>query len=669
MSSRFSQSLRRFLRGLSRVDIVALAISILYVVRRAVEFLGGQFPFAGLIGFFFFLSAVYLSFRLFQWARTKLLWSLRNRLIVAYLFIAVVPIVLLVSMAGVSAYILYVQLGGHLFHDDLDHRIERVGQLAELIASLPPEPATSSVDPRRSTPKLVGDLSMMVEAAARDLPGLEVKYGRGEEILKTFGKPVGKRFTGLQQDGGRLWLTGIVQGAATGARSVVTVRAPMTAELLGSLVPEIGRLDLILTEPTDQPPPNAVNFTVAGRRFTQSGNIAAKNRSLPAPTSFVDFQVTGFSQVDTIFQPSTGGEPVSIPVFVSFTERPSQLNRRLFSSLGELRDIPVTILLFTGGFFFIIEVAALIVGVVLTRTITRAVADLYRGTERVKSADLTYRVRIPQKDQLGALGDSFNAMTGSIAELLEEQRRRQRLENELAIAQEVQSQLFPQSLPTMSGIELAAICRAARTVSGDYYDFIRVSPRLLVLVVADISGKGISAALLMASLQAAVRSLVLLEGAEEQSTAELVRRLNLHLFRNSSSERYATFFYAIYDNVSRTLRYTNAGHLPPLLVSGDSVQQLDKGGMVVGLFEHADYEQGTLAISPGSVLVAYSDGLTEPENVYGEEFGPDRLKDAVIRHRAYSPKLLADSLMNAADEWAGSPEQGDDMTVIVARMA
>jgi sigma-B regulation protein RsbU (phosphoserine phosphatase) len=344
------------------------------------------------------------------------------------------------------------------------------------------------------------------------------------------------------------------------------------------------------------------------------------------------------------------------------------LNHRLFSSLGELRDVVFLILLVTGIVFLLIEAASLVTGIILTRTITRAVDDLYRATRYVQSGDLTHRIRIQRNDQLGVLAESFDSMISSIGTLIEEQRQRQRLENELSIAREVQAQLFPRVLPVIPGIQLQAICRPARVVSGDYYDFLQLGPTSLGIAIADISGKGISAALLMASLQAALRSQVLLDGHGPESTADLVARMNRHLFLNTSDDRYATFFYAEYDAATHTLRYTNAGHHPPLYIVGERVMRLEEGGMVVGLFDDCTYEQGTLRVEPGSLLLAYSDGLIEPENVYGEEFSTERLIEVALRHRDAPPRTLAEKLVAATEEWAGSPEQADDMTVIVARL-
>jgi sigma-B regulation protein RsbU (phosphoserine phosphatase) len=218
------------------------------------------------------------------------------------------------------------------------------------------------------------------------------------------------------------------------------------------------------------------------------------------------------------------------------------------------------------------------------------------------------------------------------------------------------------------GVEIEAICKAARSVSGDYYDFIQLSPTHVAIAIADISGKGISAALLMASLQAALRSQMLTDGSERLSTAELVARLNKHLVRNTGDDRFATFFIAVYDSATRTLRYTNAGHLPSFLVCRGTSQHLDKGGMVLGVVDDYLYEEGTLSVGADAILIGYSDGLVEPENVYGEEFGIRRLEETAVRLQGAAPLMVAESLMAAAEEWAGTADQADDMTVIVSRL-
>lgn len=658
----------RFLgRRLNRLDRLALLLVLLYGLVWLARWFRWEVPAAGFIAFLFFLSLGYFLFRSLGWARSRLLWSLRNRLIVAYVFIAVVPVLLLLVMAALSAYILYWQLGAYLVYDDFQKRVEKVAATADAVAAslatkatlVGERPATSPSSPRIAT---------LLAATSADLPGLQIGFNTGRELLARKGETPGNRFTGIVQSGNQLWLRAVVAPSTPAGRLLVSAAAPVSPELLDSVAPGLGPIQVAMTRVATDQDPNNLAFAIGDRRFVRVGQIAARRRVLPPKAHWLDREINGVSKLEAVLMDAAPGEEATVPVFAFFSTRPSQLNRQLFSSLGELGGATVTILMLIGIVFLVIEVAALVTGVVLTRTITHAVADLYHATQYVQAGDLTHRVRIERRDQLGVLGESFNSMTSSISSLIEEQRERQRLENELSIAREVQAQLFPRTLPSLPGVRLEAICRAARMVSGDYYDLIRLGPTRLAIAIADISGKGISAALLMASLQAALRSQVLLDGSSSQNTGELVARLNRHLYLNTSEERYATFFYAVYDSSTRTLRYTNAGHFPPLYIAGERVTRLEEGGMVVGLFDNCSYQEGSIQVEPGSVLVAYSDGLIEPENVFGEEFGTERLLAIALRHREASPQTLAEALMRAAEEWAGAPERADDMTVIVARL-
>src|SRR5437879_5295174 len=281
---------------------------------------------------------------------------------------------------------------------------------------------------------------------------------------------------------------------------------------------------------------------------------------------WIDPAVSVVSSLDSVFVAHDGKVELHQSVLAVFNARTSRLNGRIFTSLGELRDSYFIFFILLFIVFVLVETAAFATGIVLTRRITRAVADLYRGTQYVQAMDFSHRVQIERRDQLGELGESFNRMTGSISQLIEEENKRRRLEDVISIAREVQNQLFPSTLPSVPGVEIEAICKAARSVSGDYYDFIQLSPTHIAIAIADISGKGISAALLMASLQAALRSQMLSDGSERLSMAELVSRLNKHLVRNTGDDRFATFFIAVYDSATRTLRYTTAGHLHAFLI-------------------------------------------------------------------------------------------------------
>jgi sigma-B regulation protein RsbU (phosphoserine phosphatase) len=654
---------REFWRRMSRLDLAAVFVLLAGIVA---EFLPGGLRIFSFIKFLAAIALIYLMFRLIGWGRSRLLWSLRNRLIVAYVFIAVVPILLILTLVILAGQFLYSQLGAYLLYEDLHRRIEMTADIAEYIAAA-----------REALPRGVSqEESERILAAQsrgvhdRELAGLTIHFSDDTGLLRKMAGPGRKAFWGLvQEEGGGLSLVSMRELDMPSGVRVVRLRVPVTPELLATVAPDLGAVQLNLTQPFNGGISRGVIYSTGGAQYETAGRIVARNRLLGPPEFLIDPSVNVVSRLqDAVYVAADGTVGKPRPIFAVFNARPSRLNGRMFSTLGELRDF---YLLLFGGFasiFFLIEIAALVTGIVMTRRITKAVADLYHATQYVQSGDLSHRVRIDRRDQLGVLGESFNLMTGSISGLIEEQKKRQRLENEISIAREVQNQLFPQKLPVVPGVEMEAICKAARSVSGDYYDFIQLSPTHLAIAVADISGKGISAALLMASLQAALRSQMLAEGSETMSTAELVSRLNKHLVRNTGDDRFATFFIAVYDSATRTLRYTNAGHLPSFLISKDAALHLDKGGMVLGVMDDCCYEEGIVSVPSDALLVGYSDGLIEPENVYGEEFGIKRLQQAAVYVQGSSPKIVAEALMNAAEEWAGTPEQADDMTVIVARL-
>jgi len=652
---------REYWRRISRLDLIALAMLAAGSTAFLLEWEGGLFSF---LKFLSVLAGIYLLFRLIGWWRTRLLWSLRNRLIVAYLFIAVVPVLLLVALAVISGMILYTQLGAYLLYDELQHRVETIGNGAEHIAAV-----LGNVAP--GIPEENAERAVAAQEHAvydRDLPGLTIEYGNDLKLLHATAKPGEEHFAGLIQQGDKLILAGLRGVKTPWGLRVVTLRVPVTPEFIATLSANLGPIQFELLEPVNGTQPNTVVYTLGNTSYRTFSSIPGKRRILHPAAGWWDTPVSGISKFEALLLKEEEGAVRAHPVLAFFVARPSRLNALMFSSVGELGRVYIFVFSIISVIFLLIEISALVTGIVLTRRITKAVSDLYHATQYVQTGDLTHRVRIDRRDQLGVLGESFNLMTSSISGLIEEQKQRQRLENEISIAREVQNQLFPQKLPSIPGVEIEAICKAARTVSGDYYDFIQLSPTHLAMAIADISGKGISAALLMASLQAALRSQMLTEGSENLSTADLVSRLNKHLVRNTGDDRFATFFIAIYDSATRTLRYTSAGHLPSLLIGNGSALHLDIGGMVLGVVEDYEYEEGSLVVPPDALFVAYSDGLVEPENVYGEEFGIRRLEDAATRAKGAAPLTVAESLMAAAEEWAGTAEQADDMTVIVARL-
>jgi sigma-B regulation protein RsbU (phosphoserine phosphatase) len=410
--------------------------------------------------------------------------------------------------------------------------------------------------------------------------------------------------------------------------------------------------------------------------------------NVPPPTRQMDRLVT-FATTVYVVDWETGS--TSGPAGVSVQTRVSKLYDRLFSALGEFAPAIEFGLLFAAIVFAMIELAALIIGARLTRTVTGAVAQLYDGTQRVNRGDFSHRIPVKSNDQIATLANSFNSMTASLEKLIEEQKEKQRLENELVIAQEVQAQLFPREISQLASLEVHGFCRPARTVSGDYYDFLTQDSDRLILAVGDISGKGISAALLMATIHSAVRAYSLerapapqepatvgaaagsrvvlasrLNGTEV-SPGALLAMLNHQLYESTPAEKYATLFLAIYDGASHKLTYSNGGHLPPIIMSQDeTARRLETGGTVVGLFDQQTYPEGSVQLRRGDVFVAYSDGVTEPENDFGE-FGEQRLIDLIRENRSQPLARISEIVTAAVDDWIGANEQPDDITLVLAR--
>jgi len=269
-------------------------------------------------------------------------------------------------------------------------------------------------------------------------------------------------------------------------------------------------------------------------------------------------------------------------------------------------------------------------------------------------------------------GNSFSLVGfDEVSKALEEQRRaiadklesERRAAQELEIARMVQARLFPQTLPPFGTLEYAGVCVQARQVGGDYYDFLNLGQERLGLVVGDIAGKGIAAALLMANLQANLRSQCAIALEHPQRFLESVNRL---FFENTIESAYATLFFAEYDNHARRLRYANCGHLPGLLLRSDgTLDRLGSTCTVLGLFKNWDCAIGESTLLPGDSLVLYTDGVTEAFHE-GEEFGEQRLIESLKRHQGLRPQPLLDAILGDLKQFSPH-EQHDDITLLVAK--
>jgi len=263
---------------------------------------------------------------------------------------------------------------------------------------------------------------------------------------------------------------------------------------------------------------------------------------------------------------------------------------------------------------------------------------------------------------------SFDEMTQGVeaqrraeAERLEFERR---ASHELAIAKQVQARLFPQNFPPLRTLDYSGVCIQARQVGGDYYDFLHLGDERIGFVLGDIAGKGIAAALLMANLQANLRSQCTVTWREPE---QLLRSVNQLFFENTADDAYATLFFAEYDDQTRRIRYVNCGHLPALVLHGnDSVERLNSTCTVIGLFKEWDCSIGECSLLAGDTIAFYTDGITEAFNSSGEEFGEQRLTETLRRHRKLSSQDLLSAIVDEVQKFSPD-EQNDDITLIVGK--
>lgn len=308
----------------------------------------------------------------------------------------------------------------------------------------------------------------------------------------------------------------------------------------------------------------------------------------------------------------------------------------------------------------------------LSRRIVTVIDMLSHAAYQIGMGDFSVRIPVVGEDQLGSLVASFNAMTSHLEDLREQDRSRVALERDITMAREIQQYLYPRDVPALSGARVCGMTGPACIVSGDLYDFFSFSNNEVGLLCADVSGKGMSAALMMAHLQAVAhgRMLTLDQPSARPSPAAFAAMLNRDLCGRFGDNRFATMFYGEFDSGSGLLRYINAGHCRPIFISAASeVTVLPGGDLPIGLFVETPYRELQVTVSRGCAIVVYSDGLVDALNSRGEEFGEERLAECCrsLPKEATAEEICA-SLSQRVAEWSASVEQFDDTTILVLRV-
>jgi len=664
------------------------------------------------------LAIVLFGIAGFGWVRQKMLWRLRNRLIVTYVFVGVIPVLLLMAMTSIAFYLFAGQFANFVVTSDLNTELKTLETtnvtVCHSLASRVRRADISSfslLDDLRSSNRTSTPQEVCAWYRGKPVPVSATPVACSTQVPEF----LPEHFRELVTDHGTLHLRTGTTLEVTGGKLRVLATEPLDQALLNRVSGGLGKITLYAlarapasgtpdptkktglegesrSGPSQSPAPSTGNPEQPQKTITDNDHnyvVADNLRPLLAAGNLPE----GNNRLDNEIN---FGSPLSVLNWEDGTReyralmrvqtRPSLLYGRLFAALGEFATLAEGALISIFVLFTLIVLVALYVGSRLTRTMTLSVANLYRATQHLNRGEFGYRIEVRERDQLAALQTSFNSMATSLEKLISEQREKQRLENELTIAHEVQAQLFPRQISELESLEVHGFCRPARTVSGDYYDFLPATANRLGLAVGDVSGKGISAALLMATIHSAVRA-YLLESVPSRvpvlaggggggngfphgpgiSPSTLMYLLNRQLFSTTPQEKYATLFLGLYDGSTHHLTYSNAGHLPPILVGEEGkIRRLETGGMVVGLFDHMLYEESTVSLAPGEIFLAYSDGITEPENDYGE-FGEDRLIELVRSNRHLPLERISEIVTSAVYEWIGANEQPDDVTLVLAR--
>jgi len=251
------------------------------------------------------------------------------------------------------------------------------------------------------------------------------------------------------------------------------------------------------------------------------------------------------------------------------------------------------------------------------------------------------------------------------ARLFEETLEKQKLEEEIAVAKQIQERLLPSSIPELSGFDIFAINISSKQVGGDYYDLIPLDENKLAIAIADVSGKGIPAALLMSNLQASLRALV----GTKMSITHMTSRINDIIYENTSSDKFITYFYGVIDKNTYKMKYCNAGHNPPFLIRKDAPTiLLEKGGLILGMMSGVEFQEGEIQLKSGDTLLLYTDGVSEAMNNEDEEFEEKRIEEVLRNNRSLTGKELIGKIINSVKEHSGSVPQGDDITMIAMKI-
>ena len=649
------------------------------------------------------IAAVVVSYRAYVHARRVVLWRVRRKLTLSYVFIGFVPALLLIVFFGISGLLLFFNVGAYMLRSHLDTLVQRTQALADT--------AVADLEHVRGQGETGAALVRHQQRANATFPLVSFAIVPSSAACAAGARSVVQGPVAVAGPWGHAaspalvpeWVScagyaGLVAGtASTPATAVSTNARPWVAARAVAWMDRDGVREAVMV---DVPLGDALLGQIADATGVTVQSLRLFDQ-VAGPLSGTD---TPVEPSDIIIGPANislgvGGVPrgaLRWGAFLDYTTwdtgKPDSLYmqfglglRAVYERLSEapvarLTDFSLSQVLLAGlaivaALFLIILAVAFLVGFVLARSITGAVHELFEGTERVRGGDFKHKIVLRSRDQLGELADSFNSMTASIEDLLQQKAQKERLEQELRIAREIQMSLLPQEAMIFGGVSFAGHCEPAREVGGDYYDYWAIDDHRFGILIADVAGKGTSAALYMAEL----KGIVLSFSQSHMSPRRLLIDANRIISNHLDTRRFITMIYGVVDVRERTLTYARAGHCPLIRLPGpgaasQAAEVLAPDGLVLGLnlddgqiFERL-LEEAVVPFLPGDVFLLYTDGLTEAMNTAGDFYGEDRLSAIVQAHGAASFPDLRDAILAAISLFVGPVEQQDDMTMLLLRV-
>ncbi len=648
-------------------------------------------------------GGVYFLVRGLAAVSRRLLWRVRSKLILSYIFIGFVPTMLVVAFFALGGLLLFLHFSAYMVGTEFRAISERAQSIAHSIA----------LETERGVGRNIESTLRWREAElAREFPGLSIAA-----------VPTDRRCAEAAQSA-----PGVTRPAAS-----MTIVGPWAhieppSELPAWIGCE-GFSGLLVYSRSVPPTPVASNLIVRAVAFPESTNpgyavvvdidLNASVRSelrraigvqFESPIAWEEVEgdpptpkakpLAGRPHAANVSlapgAPTDTVPPLSSITYLAYRDWSNGTSARLtlgirlgiqeiferISATAGPGNVIILILELVGGLFLVVEAVALVMGLALARSITGSVHELFAGTEQVRRGDFTHKIEVKADDQLGELAGSFNSMTASIEDLLTQAAEKKRLEEELRIAHEIQMSLLPQGQPRMSGVSVAALCVPAREVGGDYYDFFPLDGHRLGVLIADVSGKGTSAALYMAELKGLMLSLSRIHSSPRELLIQANRIIAPHLDARS----FITVTYAVVDLDARTMTYARAGHTPLIYLPAGSAlpvgsavgsgqaQILTPSGMVLGLkldrgevFERL-LEESTIPIQRGDLYVFFTDGITEAMTSRDEFFGEERLGQIIEDHATLPSEELRERVFREVEAFVGDAPQHDDMTLILLRI-